>query len=114
VLYLFYLTKFPKKIARMWAVFYVLLNDVATQYPLFLVLTLTAHAIALLKDKTSYPMEKLKEAFHKLKTTGILRNTQISWEEIEKSYLIEERTNNLNLILKTQKPKKDRSKIILM
>jgi len=110
VLYFFFLMRMPRKYARMWAIFYALLHPIVLNYPLFLVLTLITGSIAVTKAKTIYTEENLEKAFERLKTTGILRDVKVTWEEIKEEFIKEEKEYPLLL-----KPKKEKSiKYLLM
>jgi len=110
VLYFFFLMRMPKHYARMWAIFYALLHPAVLNYPLFLVLNLLAGSVAVTKAKVIYTEENLKKAFDRLKTTGILRDVKITWEEIKEEFVKKEKKSSLLL-----KPKKTKStKYLLM
>jgi len=83
VLFLFFLTKIPRELARNWAIYYVLFNEIAERYPLYLVLMLTAKAVATTKGIYFCPKPKLKQAFFRLKER-FFRNEPITWEVLEK------------------------------
>jgi hypothetical protein len=90
VLYLYFLLKFPKEMAKMWATLYGLIHPIFLQNPLPIALLVLTDALAIRKLQRFYTRDNLERAFERLKTKGILRGEKMTFDELLSNFAIEE------------------------
>jgi hypothetical protein len=90
VLYLYFLLKFPKEMAKMWATLYGLIHPICLQNPLPIALLVLTDALAIRKLQRFYTRDNLERAFERLKTKGILRGEKMTFDELLSNFAIEE------------------------
>ncbi|MCI4463945.1 MAG: hypothetical protein JHC30_07255, partial [Caldisericum sp.] len=73
VLYLYFLLKFPKEMARRWAVLYGLLQPGFLGNPLPVALLTLTDAICVRGVKRYFTQDRLEKAYERLRNKGILR-----------------------------------------
>jgi hypothetical protein len=121
VLYLYFLLKFPKDVAKMWAILYGLVQPAFLQNPLRIVLLVLTDALAIRKIKRFFTKNNLEKAFERLKTKGILRGEKMTFNELLSHFEIEEENIVDNYFLsrykkakKEQELKQKKTKTILI
>jgi hypothetical protein len=121
MLYLFFLLKFPKDMARKWAILYGILQPVFSENPLPIAILVLTDAICIRGVKRYFTKEKLEKAFERLKTKGILRGEKMTFNELLSYFEVEEDDIVDNYFLsryektkKEQELKKKKTKIILI
>jgi hypothetical protein len=90
VLYLYFLLKFPKEMAKMWATLYGLIHPVFLRNPLPIALLVLTDALAIRKLQRFYTRDKLEKAFERLKTQSILRGEKMTFNELLSNFVVEE------------------------
>jgi hypothetical protein len=90
VLYLYFLLKFPKEMAKMWATLYGLIHPIFLQNPLPIALLVLTDALAIRKLQRFYTRDNLERAFERLKTKGILRGEKMTFDELLSNFVVEE------------------------
>ena len=121
VLYLYFLLKFPKEMAKMWAVLYGLLQPAFLQNPLPIALLVLTDALAIRKIQRFFTKDNLEKAFERLTTKGILRGEKMTFNELLSNYVVEEDNIVDSYILaryevekKKQELKKKKTKTVLI
>jgi len=121
VLYLYFLLKFPKNMAKMWAVLYGFLQPAFLQNPLPISLLVLTDALNIRKIQRFFTKDNLEKAFQRLTTTGILRGEKMTFDELLKNFVVEEDNIVDDYILhryemekKRQELKKKKTKTILI
>jgi hypothetical protein len=121
VLYLYFLLKFPKEMAKMWATLYGLIHPIFLQNPLPIALLVLTDALAIRKLQRFYTRDKLERAFERLKTKGILRGEKMTFDELLSNFVVEEDNIVDNYILhryevakKEEELKKKKTKTVLI
>jgi hypothetical protein len=89
VLYLYFLLKFPKEMAKMWAVLYGLIQPAFLQNPLPIALLVLTDALAVRKTKRIFTKDNLEKAFERLTTKGILRGEKMTFDELLSNFVVE-------------------------
>jgi hypothetical protein len=121
VLYLYFLLKFPKEMAKMWAVLYGLVQPAFLQNPLPVALLVLTDALTLRKTKRIFTKNNLERAFERLKTKSILRGEKMTFNELLSNFVVEKDKIVDNYILaryevekKRQELKQKKTKTILI
>jgi hypothetical protein len=90
MLYLYFLLKFPKDMAKMWAVLYGLLQPAFLNNPLPVALLTMTDALCVRGVKRYFTKDRLEKAFERLKTKGILRGEKMTFNELLSHFEVEE------------------------
>jgi hypothetical protein len=90
VLYLYFLLKFPKEMAKMWATLYGLIHPIFLQNPLPIALLTLTDALCVRGVKRYFTKDCLEKAFERLKTKGILRGEKMTFDELLSNFVTEE------------------------
>jgi len=121
MLYLYFLSKFSKDTAKMWAILYGLCQPAFLHNPFPIGILVLTEAIAIRRIQRFFTRKKLEEAFERLKTKGILRGEKMTFDELLSCFEVEESKIVSNYILSRyetekdkQELKKKRGKIILI
>jgi hypothetical protein len=121
VLYLYFLLKFPKEMAKMWAILYGMVQPTFLQNPLPIAILTLTDALSIRKTKRIFTKDNLEKAFERLKTKGILRGEKITFDELLSNFVVEEDNIVDNYILhryeiekKKQELKKKKTKTVLI
>jgi hypothetical protein len=121
ILYLYFLLKFPKEMAKMWAVLYGIIQPTFLQNPLPIALLVLTDALAIKKTKRFFTKDNLEKAFERLKTKGILRGEKMTFNELLSYFEVEEENIVDNYLLsryekakKEQELKKKKTKTVLI
>ena len=90
VLYLYFLLKFPKEMAKMWATLYGLIHPIFLRNPLPIALLTLTDALCIRGVKRYFTKNCLEKAFERLKSKGILRGEKMTFNELLSNFVIEE------------------------
>ncbi len=90
ILYLYFLLKFPKEMARMWSILYGILQPAFLGNPLPVALLTLTDAICIRGVQRYFTQDRLEKAYERLKNKGILRGEKMTFKELLSHFEVEE------------------------